>query len=129
MIVDELPATGDLLFRWRSYLPLVLLPLFVLSLRDDRPPAPFSFELFCLAIALSGLQGIIITCTIAFWKNAVGVNVIYATRGFWSIVLVWTLGRWIRNDERVTIGLRGMALRFAGALLIFGAIVLAVVRK
>ena len=55
MIVDELPATGDLLFRWRSYLPLVLLPLFVLSLRDDRPPAPFSFELFCFAIALSGL--------------------------------------------------------------------------
>src|SRR5205085_10497700 len=42
-------------FRWRSYLPLVLLPLFVLSLRDDRPPAPFSFELFCFAIALSGL--------------------------------------------------------------------------
>jgi protein-S-isoprenylcysteine O-methyltransferase Ste14 len=55
MIVDELPATGDLLFRWRSYMPLVLLPLFVLSLRDDRPPAPFSFEVLCFAISLSGL--------------------------------------------------------------------------
>jgi protein-S-isoprenylcysteine O-methyltransferase Ste14 len=55
MIVDELPATGDVLFRWRSYMPLVLLPLFVLSLRDDRPPAPFSFEVLCFAIALAGL--------------------------------------------------------------------------
>jgi protein-S-isoprenylcysteine O-methyltransferase Ste14 len=55
MIVDELPATGDVLFRWRSYIPLVLLPLFVLSLRDDRPPTPFSFEAICFAIALSGL--------------------------------------------------------------------------
>jgi protein-S-isoprenylcysteine O-methyltransferase Ste14 len=55
MIVDELPATGDMLFRWRSYMPLVLLPLFVLSLRDEGPPVPFSFEVLCFAIALSGL--------------------------------------------------------------------------
>jgi protein-S-isoprenylcysteine O-methyltransferase Ste14 len=55
MIVDELPATGTMLFRWRSYMPLALLPLFLLSLRDDRPPTPFSFEVLCFAIALSGL--------------------------------------------------------------------------
>jgi protein-S-isoprenylcysteine O-methyltransferase Ste14 len=55
MIVDELSATGDVLFRWRSYVPLVLLPLFVLSLGDDRPPASFSFEALCFAISLAGL--------------------------------------------------------------------------
>ena len=55
MIVDELAATGDVLFRWRSYMPLVLLPLFLLSLRDDRPPASFPFEALCFAVALSGL--------------------------------------------------------------------------
>ena len=54
-IVDELPATGDVLFRWRSYMPLALVPLFVLSLGDDRPPTPFGFEAACFAIALSGL--------------------------------------------------------------------------
>ena len=54
-IVDELPATGDVLFRWRSYMPLALVPLFVLSLSDDRPPTPFGFEVACFAIALSGL--------------------------------------------------------------------------
>ena len=54
-ITEELPATGDALFRRRSYMPLVLVPLFVLSVLDDRPGTPFSWEVFCFAIALSGL--------------------------------------------------------------------------
>lgn len=54
-IVEELPAAGDVLFRWRSYMPLILVPLFALSLGDDRPPTPFGFEIVCFAIALSGL--------------------------------------------------------------------------
>jgi protein-S-isoprenylcysteine O-methyltransferase Ste14 len=54
-ITEELPATGDTLFRWRSYMPLVLVPLFVLSLFDDRSATPFSWELFCFVVALSGL--------------------------------------------------------------------------
>jgi protein-S-isoprenylcysteine O-methyltransferase Ste14 len=55
-ITDELAATGDVLFRRRSYMPLVLVPLFALSLLDDRPPTPFAWELFCFAVALSGLM-------------------------------------------------------------------------
>jgi protein-S-isoprenylcysteine O-methyltransferase Ste14 len=54
-IVDELAATGDVLFRWRSYMPLVLVPLFILSVSDDRPPTPFTWELICFLVALSGL--------------------------------------------------------------------------
>lgn len=46
---------GDALFRRRSYMPLVLVPLFVLSLLDDRPATTFAWEVFCFAIALSGL--------------------------------------------------------------------------
>ena len=105
---------------------LLMLPFF--GMRSLRAPSA-AWKWIFAGIALSGLQAIIITGTIVFWKNAVGVNVVYATRGFWSIVFVWTLGRWIQNDERVTVGASGMALRFAGALLIFAAIVLAVIRK
>jgi protein-S-isoprenylcysteine O-methyltransferase Ste14 len=54
-IADTLPATGDTLFRWRSYMPLVLVPLFVLSVADDRPPTPFGWEAVCAVVALSGL--------------------------------------------------------------------------
>ncbi len=54
-IADELTSTGDVLFRWRSYMPLVLVPLFFLSVVDDRPPTSLAWELFCFAVALSGL--------------------------------------------------------------------------
>ena len=37
-IAEELTSMGDVLFRWRSYMPLVLVPLFVFSVADDRPP-------------------------------------------------------------------------------------------
>ena len=36
-------------------MPLVLVPLFVLSLFDDRAPTPFAWELVCFAVALCGL--------------------------------------------------------------------------
>ena len=54
-IIEQLPATGDILFRWRSYMPLVLVPLFALSLTGNRSPTAFGWELFCFGVALSGL--------------------------------------------------------------------------
>ena len=54
-IVNQLSATGDVLFRWRSYMPLLLIPLFVLSVLDDRRPTVFAYEVVCFAVALCGL--------------------------------------------------------------------------
>jgi len=54
-IIEELPTTGDTLFRWRSYMPLVLLPLFLLSVNDAHPSTGFAWEMFCFLVALSGL--------------------------------------------------------------------------
>ena len=54
-IVDRLASDGGVLFRWRSYVPLLLVPLFVLSVSFDRPPTPFSWELIAFGVALCGL--------------------------------------------------------------------------
>ena len=54
-IADQLSATGDVLFRWRSYMPLLLLPLFALSVADERAPMPFGWEIACFAVSLLGL--------------------------------------------------------------------------
>jgi protein-S-isoprenylcysteine O-methyltransferase Ste14 len=54
-IAEGLALAGDALFRRRSYMPLVLLPLFLLTLVDTRPATSFVWELFCFAVALSGL--------------------------------------------------------------------------
>ena len=54
-IADRLTASGDALFRWRSYMPLVLVPLFLLSVSDNHPPTPFAWEVLCFLVSLSGL--------------------------------------------------------------------------
>ena len=59
-LLDEIPRSGDVLFRWRGQLPLLLLPLFLLGLADARLPATLSpatraWQLVSLAIALAGL--------------------------------------------------------------------------
>lgn len=54
-ITEELSNTGDALFRWRSYMPLVLVPLFATSVLDGRAPTPFAWELFCFVVAVCGL--------------------------------------------------------------------------
>ena len=102
-------------------LSLALLPFFgVASLRAPRAAWPWILA----GTVFSATQAILITVTIAIWKDAAGANVLYATRGLWSIALVWWAGRWIRNVERETAGGRRMAARLAGAVLILIAVVL-----
>lgn len=54
-IAEDMTSMGAELFRWRSSMPLVLVPLFLFSIADDRPPTPTAWELFSFAVALSGL--------------------------------------------------------------------------
>ena len=54
-ITDELATSGDALFRLRSYMPLLLVPIFMLSVLDDRAPTPFAWEVVCFVVALCGL--------------------------------------------------------------------------
>jgi len=56
----ELERVGNWFFRWRSYLPLLLLVLFLLALKDftyltSQNTVNRLWELFCLAIAALGL--------------------------------------------------------------------------
>lgn len=59
--------------------------------------------------------------------GATVTNVLYNSRGMWSVVLVWTVGHWFANVER-TRGRAVMLRRFAGSLLLLAAIALIVRR-
>lgn len=78
-----------------------------------------------LATLLSAIQAFIITVTIAMWRDAAGVNVLYATRGLMSLALVWLVGNWLGNTERQAVGGRTMAFRVLGGALILGAVTIA----
>lgn len=64
-LVEQMGQTGDILFRWRSWLPLLLLPLFVASFSGGHPTGSPSFEFWwevaCFAVSMVGLVLRVIT--------------------------------------------------------------------
>jgi protein-S-isoprenylcysteine O-methyltransferase Ste14 len=65
-LTHELERLGNRLFRWRSYLPLLLLVVFFLALSDlakipNRPLPGHPWELSCLAISCLGLAVRVLT--------------------------------------------------------------------
>lgn len=76
--------------------------------------------------ALLGTQSIIFVSTVAVYGKATSANIVYASRGLLSVVLVWMIGHWFANAEQ-HLGPTVMRWRMAGALLMMSAIVLVVV--
>lgn len=59
-LIEELEQTGNRLFRWRSYLPLLMIALYVVAMWEQGYTPPGGgfdtvWGLVCLAVGLSGL--------------------------------------------------------------------------
>lgn len=59
-LTDHFPSAGDVLFRWRSYLPLVLLPLFAAGFigahyPHDSHTEGLTWEIGCWLVAMAGV--------------------------------------------------------------------------
>lgn len=67
-----------------------------------------------------------IALTLGIWGNATAVNIVYSTRGLFSVLVVWLAGHWFANTERQA-GRAVLVSRLIGALLILAAIALVVV--
>ncbi len=63
--------------------------------------------------------------TLARWNDATAANIVYSSRGLWSVVLVWAVGHWFGNLERHA-GRGAMLSRLTGAGLMVAAIVIVV---
>lgn len=61
--------------------------------------------------------------TIAYFKNATAVNILYSSRVIWSVVFVWVIGGLFANNEK-DVGKRVMLQRLMGAMLLFASIIL-----
>jgi hypothetical protein len=60
---------------------------------------------------------------LGFFNDAAGVNVVYGSRGIWSLAVVWFAGRLFGNAERSD-SRDAMGLRLMGCLLVTAAIIL-----
>jgi len=76
------------------------------------------------AVCLS-VQAILFVSSIAIYRQAAVANVIYGSRGLWSILAVWAVGHWWGNYE-ARHGAGHLVWRIAGATTLIVAILCAV---
>ena len=76
--------------------------------------------------ALLGVQSITFVSTLAVFGKATNANIIYASRGLLSVLLVWMIGHWFQNAEQ-HLGPKVMRWRLIGTMLMMSAIVLVIV--
>jgi len=77
--------------------------------------------------ACFALQAIMIISSIALYGQATTANVLYSSRGLWSVLAVWLAGHWFQNRERHH-GPRVLAWRFTGAGLLMAAILICLIK-
>jgi drug/metabolite transporter (DMT)-like permease len=102
-----------------AVLSFALVPFFRGSLRDI-PASSLRWTVAggaCLAVQACGVAWGIMTL------GATTTNVLYNSRGLWSVVLVWTIGGWFGNVERAQ-GRAVLFRRLGGSLLLLAAIFL-----
>lgn len=99
---------------------IVFVPLFQAPLRE-LPRAAWPWLLG--ACAFIGLQSLIFVSTIARYGGATTANVIYSSRGLWSVVGVWAIGHWFSSREQ-HLAASVLRWRLAGAVLMMAAIAL-----
>ncbi|MDQ8179720.1 DMT family transporter [Pelagicoccus sp. SDUM812005] len=71
--------------------------------------------------ALMAVQAGVMAFVLSTYGKATIVNIMYSSRGIWSVALVWWIGHWFSNEER-QLG-RGVLLRrLLGSVLLLAAI-------
>jgi hypothetical protein len=69
------------------------------------------------------IQAMGIAYCIAVYHEVTVTNVLYNTRGLWSVALVWVVGHWFANAEK-QVGSGIMTRRLIGALILLAAVYL-----
>lgn len=72
-------------------------------------------------VLLVGIQAVGVLAGIVLSGDPVGVNIVYALRGLWSVGLVFFLGKWVGNIE-AGLPAKILGLRALGAGMLFGAV-------
>jgi len=118
------PVFSAVMFVAVAFESLLMIPFFREPLREvPRRAWPWALAGCLVGAAQSGGMAI----TLGAFGHATAVNIVYSTRGLWSILLVWVAGPWFGNQER-TAGAAVMGRRMAGALLLLGAVGLVLVK-
>lgn len=131
-VLVRLWARGFAPFAFLSFTAIGLALYSLVRLLNHRPlwttlTSSARFWIIFGAI-LTGLQAMLVGTALAFSDQPTRINVIYASRGLWSIVLVWALGRALKLHEKKQSS-DVFAWRLIGTVLLTAAIILALLAK
>jgi len=111
------------MFGTVGVLSFFLIPIFREPLRKIKRPA---WPWLIGGSVLLGLQAAGVGIAIGAFGDATAVNVVYSSRGLWSVLAVWWVGHWFHNDEQ-NLGPAVLRLRLWGAGLMLLAIALVLI--
>ena len=111
---------GPVMFLTVGMLSFALIPFFSAPLREM--PRPMVVWAFGGGLLLT-IQAMGIAYCIAVYHEVTVTNVLYNTRGLWSVALVWVVGHWFANSEK-HVGRSIMTRRLIGALILLAAVYL-----
>ncbi len=118
------------------FLPVMIgfVALFSLGIRPsarpktDAPDALAAQRRWLAGGALGlGVQSVLFVVAIAVHGQATVANILYSSRGLWSVLAVWLVGAWFHSRER-HLGRRVLAWRLAGAAMLMAALVIVLTR-
>jgi drug/metabolite transporter (DMT)-like permease len=92
-----------------------------------QPSRPGAWRWVLAGSALMALQSTLFVTMIAVYQNAAPANVVFSSRGLWSVLLVWLIGHWFHSPEQ-SHGRAVLGWRLAGATLMSAAIAMVVWR-
>lgn len=101
-------------------LSLLIFPFCKTSLRETPAPA---WKWMIGGGALFAMQSVLFVGTLAASGKGTVVNILYGTRGLWSVVLVWMAGRYFSSVEQMG-GRRMVLWRLMGAAFMAAAVIL-----
>ena len=100
-------------------LSFLLTPAFRSLKPNDISKATWKWLL--LGSVLMAIQAGLMCYVISSYGEATVVNIMYSSRGIWSVVLVWSIGHWFSNTERL-MGRAVLLRRLVGSALLLAAI-------
>lgn len=118
--LDGFALFVPVMFGSLSLWSLLLIPRFKAPFRT----LPWSArKALLIGAVLMAVQALSMAWALASSGDPTTANILYSTRGIWSVALVWFAGHWFANEER-QVGGAVILRRLAGALLLLLAVVL-----
>lgn len=120
------PDYGSKSFMGMTFLFIGLLSIPFLKLADHplKEADRVGMRALVIGATIIALQGTLVAISVVSFDNATGVNVVYTTRGLWSVILVWWIGHRFRSQEHKQ-DRKVFLARLSGATVMLAAVAIA----